>query len=68
MGKMNLRMTGYVELMLAGFELADGFSSKDCSGCLDAPEYLNAGSMLRHERWDGLVGTALAEPSSVWRM
>jgi hypothetical protein len=64
---MNLRMTGYVELMLAGFELADGFSSKDCSGCLDAPEFLNAGSMLRHERWDGLVGTALAEPSLVSR-
>jgi len=56
---MNLRMTGYVELMLAGFELADGFSSKDCSGCLDAPEYLNAGSMLRHERWDGTGGAFL---------
>lgn len=60
---MNMFSTGYVRLMMVGFELSAGFSSFDCCGCLDAPNDILGGSTKRYESWEGLVGRAYAMSS-----
>lgn len=64
---MSAIFTGYFGLMLAGFELQSGFCGNDCYGMLDAPEQIAAGSTVRVEWWNGLVGTAFPSSSRAYR-